>query len=373
MPEQSQAPVHHVITSPLPSTTALEEFQRLLSRRILVAAAWLALFLAPLLQGLDYLLSHMGESLWWHHFALRLVVMLVAGAILLVNWRWPDGRWPRPASKLLGLLLTAVGWSLFILHAAVPDGNLAVTSQGLTLFLIAVAVLATGGLRDLWLIYLVPAILALLILLERGLFLGLLPGHLVYPLMAMVVGAVLAQILSSGYLRLLAAQEGLKQHALTDPLTGLLNRRAMDQRLAAEHAHCERHGLNYAVLMADLDRFKRVNDTHGHDVGDQVLRQLSQRLLAAVRQEDSVSRWGGEEFLLMLQGASDESALQVAEKIRQAVAKEPFITSAGSLTITVSLGVALYARGTSVNEVIVRADQALYQAKNNGRNQSVLL
>nr|WP_282571224.1 GGDEF domain-containing protein [Methylonatrum kenyense] len=160
---------------------------------------------------------------------------------------------------------------------------------------------------------------------------------------------------------------------MTDALTGLANRRAMHCELGGAHSRSLRHGDGYALLMADLDHFKQVNDVHGHDVGDQVLKELARRLKMAVRAEDHVARWGGEEFLLLIQGVEKRVALAIAEKLRATVAETPFATSAGALSVTVSIGLALNAHDRHYETVCSRADQALYQAKRNGRNRTEIL
>lgn len=124
--------------------------------------------------------------------------------------------------------------------------------------------------------------------------------------------------------------------------------------------------------MTDLDRFKAVNDQYGHEVGDEVLTTLATRFTTTLRGGDRVARWGGEEFLLLIPSATIESAMAVAEKVRRAVAEPAFTTSAGNLAITLSLGVALHRDAESIDEVISRADKALYRAKLEGRNRAVL-
>jgi diguanylate cyclase len=124
--------------------------------------------------------------------------------------------------------------------------------------------------------------------------------------------------------------------------------------------------------MADLDHFKHVNDAHGHDVGDQVLQEVGARLRASVRTEDQVARWGGEEFLVLLPGADQDTAWRVAEKIRGRVAEMHFATNAGNLPVSISVGASVSEGQASFDPVVQLADQALYQAKNAGRNRTVL-
>ena len=157
--------------------------------------------------------------------------------------------------------------------------------------------------------------------------------------------------------------------ASTDALTGLANRREGLLRLQEAHALGERHGQAASLLFCDLDHFKRVNDTHGHAVGDQVLVQLAERLRRALRATDLPIRWGGEEFLVLLRASDAGAALQVAERLRAAVAAEPMVVAGLELPVTVSTGVATRAPGESVHAWTDRADAACYAAKAAGRNR----
>jgi len=194
----------------------------------------------------------------------------------------------------------------------------------------------------------------------------------ILPLMAALIGLILAENQYRGIVSQFLLTHHLKRSATTDPLTGLFNRRGTDAILARECAKAKRHGRHFAVLMTDLDHFKKVNDQHGHDVGDEVLQELASRLRATVREEDHVARWGGEEFLVLVQEDHSETVMNIAEKIRKNVAERPFSTRAGRLSVTISLGVACYREYEAAEATISRADKALYQAKNEGRNRVVL-
>lgn len=163
--------------------------------------------------------------------------------------------------------------------------------------------------------------------------------------------------------------------ALTDPLTGLANRRAFDQIMSAamERANTDHQPLT--VLMVDIDHFKKVNDTHGHLVGDQALRFVANVLVESVRGDDVVSRYGGEEFAIILIGTSMEGAKLVAEKIRVRVADRPLMRVRTGISIgriTVSIGAALYKNGETVEQFVDRADHALYAAKQQGRDRVIV-
>lgn len=150
-------------------------------------------------------------------------------------------------------------------------------------------------------------------------------------------------------------------------LTELPNRLAANERLHNEFVGMKRSDTAYAVLMIDIDHFKRVNDSHGHAVGDQVLQRIARVLRATLRESDFVARFGGEEFLALLPATELVAATRVAEKIRQAVEASPDPT-AGPLTLSVGVATA-HDEQASENEAVLEADRALYVAKDQGRNQ----
>jgi two-component system cell cycle response regulator len=165
----------------------------------------------------------------------------------------------------------------------------------------------------------------------------------------------------------------LEQLAQTDPLTQLLNRRALTERITAEMERALRYDSTLALLMIDLDHFKRVNDTYGHLVGDDVLRDVGQLLLATIRGSDIVARYGGEEFLVLLPETEEVGAVSFAERIRAAIDEYEFARGGEHppLKLTASIGVAVFpaARIENVEDLFSRADAALYRAKADGRNR----
>jgi diguanylate cyclase (GGDEF)-like protein len=160
----------------------------------------------------------------------------------------------------------------------------------------------------------------------------------------------------------------VERQALVDGLTGLANRRAANDALHAEAARAERLETPLSVVLADLDGFKDVNDVHGHAVGDAVLRAFSEVLRETLRESDVAGRWGGEEFLLLLPGAEEEGAAQLAERVRLGLA-ERAIPGAPDLRVTASFGVAEYAGETNTEQLIAAADGALYRAKRAGKDR----
>ena len=171
---------------------------------------------------------------------------------------------------------------------------------------------------------------------------------------------------------LIDAREALRLQATRDELTGIWNRRAILDGLDRELARMPRGASpGLGVVIADLDRFKRVNDTHGHLVGDEVLRRAVRRISGQLRRYDTLGRLGGEEFLILLIDCDREQLETAAERIRSTVAERPIETSAGPLRVTLSLGAAWVPGGRSgaARELLSAADHALYAAKNAGRNR----
>jgi diguanylate cyclase (GGDEF)-like protein len=160
----------------------------------------------------------------------------------------------------------------------------------------------------------------------------------------------------------------VERQALVDGLTGLANRRAASDALLAESARAQRLETPLAVVLADLDDFKNVNDMHGHAVGDEVLRVFAGVLRETLRESDLAGRWGGEEFLILLPGADEEGAAQLADRIRIALAARA-IPSAPGLRVTASFGVAEYAGQSNTEQLVDAADSALYRAKRAGRDR----
>ena len=167
-----------------------------------------------------------------------------------------------------------------------------------------------------------------------------------------------------------ALNRKLRTASLTDPLTGLPNRRHAMNRIDSEWKATERNGVPFSVIMLDIDRFKRVNDDYGHDVGDVVLQATAMAVTGALRGEDEVCRLGGEEFLVICRGASEQDGAIVAERIRKAVESNIVDAPGFGKAITVSLGVAGVHEGVeSLLALLKDSDNAMYQAKNDGRNQ----
>ena len=162
----------------------------------------------------------------------------------------------------------------------------------------------------------------------------------------------------------------VQELAIADDLTGVPNRRHFFDLAGRDLASAQRHGHPLFALMVDIDHFKQVNDSHGHAAGDEVIREVAQRLSAELRGTDIVGRYGGEEFALILNQTRPEDIGPAAERLRRAVADQPVPTRAGPLRVAVSIGVArLTSTDVDVSDVLARADRALYRAKRDGRNR----
>jgi diguanylate cyclase (GGDEF)-like protein len=168
-----------------------------------------------------------------------------------------------------------------------------------------------------------------------------------------------------------SAVRRLEEMATTDPMTNLLNKRALEAEFERRIRSAARFGKRLSVLVTDIDKFKSVNDTYGHSTGDVVIKGLGQVLSKCKRETDAVARFGGEEFVLVCEETDIEGAYALAERIRTELAATTFATEMGPLKVTCSLGVAEFPRdGQNRADLFSRADEALYEAKRGGRNQT---
>lgn len=183
---------------------------------------------------------------------------------------------------------------------------------------------------------------------------------------------VILGVLSTVYFQLVMnAQKRLRDVARTDPLTQLRNRRYAMEAAQLEAARVQRGAGPLAVLLGDIDHFKVINDTHGHEVGDEALKAVAEVLRGGVREVDHVARWGGEEFLVLLPGTDAGEALAVAERLRAGV-HAVSVPAAHGWSMGITLGVSVMVPGETFEQALQRADRALYQGKAAGRNRVVL-
>jgi len=185
-------------------------------------------------------------------------------------------------------------------------------------------------------------------------------------LLALAALMLLTLVLARPLLRAFRWTEEQASEARVDSLTGLANRRALEEVLAAEISRAQRFSHELAVVLLDLDRFKEINDSFGHAAGDVMLREVSRLLTSLARQGDTVARWGGEEFVVVLPETDLAGAHRFAERLRRTIEAQ----SVGDMQTSTSCGVATMLPEDNVEELLRAADQALYQAKTNGRNRT---
>jgi diguanylate cyclase (GGDEF)-like protein len=291
------------------------------------------------------------------------------GMVLARHQRWLaaaaaiDGAWWGAVIALL----TGPDPALNAFLAAVLCGAAAVSAPvyvtSIRLFYVMCAALwltALGGLLRL------PERAMVDIALGLAVFLGLL-CYFMHGVAARVVEGIRLQLANTALaVQLGEALAAMEHQAATDALTGLPNRRSLDRALAAQLALAQREKRPLSLLMLDLDHFKAVNDTHGHGVGDAVLRAFAQRVQAQLRPSDVCARYGGEEFVVLLSGTKELLAVETAERLRRAVADGPLVPG---VAITVSVGLATWRDGEDAAALLARADAALYAAKRAGRNR----
>lgn len=174
---------------------------------------------------------------------------------------------------------------------------------------------------------------------------------------------------AAAMLALADLHQKIERLALYDALTGVPNRRALLDTLDREAANASRANAALAFFLLDIDHFKRVNDTHGHPVGDEVLKAVAAAVAGAIRAGDSCGRYGGEEFGGVLPATDEPGALAVGDKIRRAIEETNVLTDAGVLRVTASVGIACLGSGEKTEHLVKRCDRALYEAKKGGRNR----
>lgn len=165
------------------------------------------------------------------------------------------------------------------------------------------------------------------------------------------------------------AENRLFWHATTDPLTGLFNRRHQVDVIEYERKQFKRSGKSFSFILADIDDFKTINDIHGHDTGDRILIIISNLLIRTLREQDSTARWGGEEYLILLPNTPLDQAVEIAERIKQAITSDEININGSNISLTITMGISEYRDGESIDACITRADEALYRGKKNGKDR----
>ncbi|MGZ4383449.1 MAG: diguanylate cyclase [Gaiellaceae bacterium] len=188
-----------------------------------------------------------------------------------------------------------------------------------------------------------------------------------------IIGAVETFSDDSARIEAMERSERLEREALLDPLTGMGNRRYAESMLANRLEELDRYGWPFAILFIDVDHFKRINDRHGHEVGDLVLRMVARTLAGLARAHDFVGRWGGEEFVMLVAGVEAPGLRKVAERVRALVQATGLRDDHRLVDVSVSIGAALAQPGDTSQTLIRRADQLMYRSKLDGRNRVTLL
>lgn len=187
-----------------------------------------------------------------------------------------------------------------------------------------------------------------------------------------IIGAM--EVFSDNSVRMQARHriEELEEMALVCPVTGVGNRRYAEMALKNAYAALERFGWPFGLLFVDLDEFKAINDTHGHAVGDEILRMAAHALRASLRAFDFVGRWGGEEFLILLPNVTDDVLALIAERCRESIAAARYQHEGREIRVTASIGAVMAIQGETPEACVARADRLMYAAKRLGRNRVVL-
>lgn len=348
--------------------SAYEAHIQSVERKVAVIAAWLLLATIMVYQFSHEIRQGQSSSLLAIEFAFRLPLILLT-LITLSSHFLGKPRWSaRLRLRLLALSLMAMILALLLLRLETGTTGLNYASNGLVISFFGVTMLSVRGLRELPLVFLLPMAVFIGLAAALGIRAAELGVLLFDPLVMAIIGMTvmisLRHILTSEFL----ARQQLREMASTDPLTGLLTRRAIRPLIEHELQRAKRAGAPFSLVLGDLDLFKRVNDTWGHEAGDRVLKETARRLGAGLRHQDALCRWGGEELLVLLPDTSVEGAREVAEKLRQTMTL-PIDAHGQSIDQTISLGVAGFQADDTVDTLVSRADQALYAAKRNGRNR----
>lgn len=341
------------------------------------------------LLSLLFLLANNGDifyfqsiATWDAEFALQRIFGLAASAVMAYFsyvFLQMERHVPRIA-KMQKLLIAALSGLLVLcfvpgirLHSGIAvAGNLLILGSAITVFASSIILIRDGNrLGRLYLISWAPlCFLAVWRVVE---VLLQLPFNAVvsiaFPGSYVIAGILLYSGLGERMLLYKQERDASNQLARIDPLTEIYNRRALDERLQVAAQLAEKSGAQVAFLFADIDHFKQINDSIGHDGGDVVLKEVTQRIRQSLRFGDVFGRYGGEEFIMALPSCTEEEAIQLAERIRAAVADFPVMYADQQVSVTLSIGISmLNSISSDVDAAIKQADKALYYCKQNGRN-----
>lgn len=355
---------------PLHWQSAYEDYMRKVEQHIALVSGWL-LAITLVFYQFSYNLRNLHGDIHLVETLLRTPIFIAALLTLVAHYS--NKLHIKPGQLLWVMALSVMYMSLlaFLAHAIYSPGTLYQMSNVMVICFFGVSILSVRGLSQWWVFFAIPLLIFFTAMLALDLsikqHMPFMFDPLIMILLGMVVSGALGQLRRSEFL----TQQQLKSQALTDQLTGLLNRHAIHsslQQLVARHA---RHQHPFCLIMGDLDKFKRINDGYGHIVGDEILKETARRLTNHVRSGDTLCRWGGEELLVVLPDTELDSALAVAEKLRTAVVGTAMKVGSVSIEQTISFGVACYRGGEHIDATIMRADSGLYLAKQAGRNRVV--
>ncbi|WP_328188400.1 GGDEF domain-containing protein [Marinobacter sp. OP 3.4] len=353
---------------------AYARYEQRMIREVMVKAAWVLLVVSVfahssiLIRGGSLIEA---DTLW--SYGLRVPPLAVCLITLVMHYRrFPGHLWPLVMLRLISL--TAMSSVLGLLVFAYDQGGTAfrVLSELAILSVFCAGLVSLRGLRGCVIPLFLPVLCYIAVMIQRGHEPLALVASQLGLLSAIGIAAFVSHLQLRIRVREFIARQELNEISTVDPLTGLMNRRAMVARLESERARHNRFTQAFAVIMLDLDLFKRVNDTLGHQAGDQVLREVAARLRANTRQQDDVARWGGEEFLILLPDTDEKGATAATNNIRAALRNAPITTLDTSLNQTASFGIAVYDNRESTERLVARAGQALHMAKECGRNRAVV-
>jgi len=349
--------------------SAYESHLEALEGKVAVVAAWLLLITVLIYQFSNPLRHlHSSESPGIE-FLFRSPVILASIATLIRHY---SDRFHRPHRfflRFMGLSVMAMILSMMLFYLNTSSAALYQIGNGLVISFFGVSVLAVRGIRE-WMLLFLPPLAAFA---GMTVYLDISPIDVLPlffdPLMMMLIGLIVMEALRRVLTSEFEARQKLGEIAATDQLTGLMNRRAIRTLLDYEVQHAQRTDTPFSLILSDLDLFKKVNDTYGHDVGDLVLQETARRLKGTLRRQDSLCRWGGEELLVLLPDTDGKGAEEAAEKLRASMSGSPIKAGNNRVEQTISLGVASFEKGDDIDAVVRRADKALYQAKRKGRNR----
>lgn len=366
-----------IVTSNIPERfqEAFSRAQQRLFREVMVKGAWVVIALSLFAHSSILIRGHSLiniDEVW--SYGLRLPPLAISLVALGMHYgRAPGRQWPVLMLRLISL---SALWSVLgLLVFAYEQGGTAfrVLSELSILSVFCAALVSLRGLRGCIVPLFIPVAGFIGLMLYRGHH----PLELLTSLLGLIAAVGIAGFMCHVQYRIrvrdFVARQELNEVSTVDPLTGLMNRKAITERLNSERARYNRYSQSFAVILLDLDLFKQVNEQIGQQGGDSIIREVAARLRAHTRQQDGVARWGGGEFLVLLPDTSEKGATAAAENLKRALHDTPFtVGKLAPLKQTGSLGIAIYDGRETSDRLVARARQAQHMAKECGRNRVVV-